>query len=295
MWTDWRARLVHELTTKTRAVLAGQGWHGEHEAREAFRMLWTRRFGAEEAERLLAAAADRYLGSTPTTAAVLHGLLLRRARRAGFAAALRRLPGQHHAEVHLAAKDRPGLLALWSGVLAAHGIDILSARIASTADGAALDVFEVRSAARRPLERARWRRARADLRGVLEGRVDVETLLERRRRASALVRRVPGVATRVSVDNQASRAFTVVDVRAEDRLGLLHEVAACFADAGLEIALAKVATEANRAIDSFYVAQAGEKLESEVALEALRERLEAVLGGARGAQATLAAEQQASE
>ena len=295
MWTDWRARLVHELTTKTRAVLAGQGWHGEREARETFRRLWTRRFGAEEAERLLAAAADRYLGSTPATAAVLHGLLLRRARRAGFAAALRRLPGQHHAEVHLAAKDRPGLLALWSGVLAAHGIDILSARIASTADGAALDVFEVRSAARRPLERARWRRARADLRGVLDGRVDVEALLERRRRASALVRRVPGVATRVSVDNEASRAFTVVDVRAEDRLGLLHEVAACFANAGLEIALAKVATEANRAIDSFYVAQGGAKLESATALEALRDRLEAVLGGPRGTQATLAAEQQASE
>ena len=295
MWTDWRARLVHELTTKTRAVLAGQGWHGEREARETFRRLWTRRFGAEEAERLLAAAADRYLGSTPATAAVLHGLLLRRARRAGFAAALRRLPGQHHAEVHLAAKDRPGLLALWSGVLAAHGIDILSARIASTADGAALDVFEVRSAARRPLERARWRRARADLRGVLDGRVDVEALRERRRRASALVRRVPGVATRVSVDNEASRAFTVVDVRAEDRLGLLHEVAACFADAGLEIALAKVATEANRAIDSFNVAQGGAKLESATALEALRDRLEAVLGGPRGTQATLAAEQQASE
>ena len=85
------------------------------------------------------------------------------------------------------------------------------------------------------------------------------------------------MATRVSVDNAASRDFTVVDVRAEDRLGLLHEVATCFADAGLEIALAKVATEANRAIDSFYVSQRGGKVESPQALEALRERLETVL------------------
>jgi [protein-PII] uridylyltransferase len=166
-------------------------------------------------------------------------------------------------------------------VLAAHGIDILSARIASTADGAVLDVFEVRSAARRPLERARWRRARSDLQGALLGKVDVAALLERRRRASTLQRRVPFVATRVSVDNEASRAFTVVDVRAEDRLGLLHEVAAVFAEAGLEIALAKVATEANRAIDSFYVSQKGRKLESGAALEALRERLEGVLGSTR--------------
>lgn len=295
MWTDWRARLVHELTTKTRAVLAGQGWHGEREAREAFRGLWTKRFGPEEAERLLAAAADRYLGSTPPSAAVLHGLLLRRAQRAGFAAALRRVPGQHHAELHLAASDRPGLLALWSGVLAAHGIDILSARIASTADGAALDVFEVRSAARRPLERARWRRARADLRDVMGGKVDVKALLERRRRASTLQRSLPAVATRVSVDNEASRAFTVVDVRAEDRLGLLHEVAAAIADAGLEIGLAKVATEANRAIDSFYVASGGRKLESGPALESLRERLEGVLGGPRGNEALPVAEHPSPE
>jgi [protein-PII] uridylyltransferase len=281
MWTEWRARLVHELTTKTRAVLAGDGAHGEHEVREAFRQAWTRRFGAAEAERLLAAAPDRYLAATPPSAAVLHGLLLRRARRSGFAAALRRLPGHDHAELHLAAADRPGLLALWSGVLAAHGIDILSARIASTGDGVALDVFEVRSAARRPLERARWRRARADLRSVRAGTLNVEALLDRRRRASAAQRPVPGVPTRVSMDNGASSTFTVVDVRAQDRLGLLHEVADCFAHAGLEIALAKVATEANRAIDSFYVAREGGKLEDPVALDALRERLEAVLSGRR--------------
>ena len=279
MWTEWRSRLVHELTAKTRAALAGEGWDGERETREAFRRAWTRRFGAEEAERLLAAAPDRYLGATPPASAVLHGLLLRRARRSGFAAALRRLPGPDHAELHLAAADRPGLLALWSGVLAAHGIDILSARIASTADGSALDVFEVRSAARRPLERARWRRARADLRAVLAGTVDVQALLDRRRRSSASPRRVPAVATRVSVDNEASRAFTVVDVRAEDRLGLLHDVAACFAEVGLEIALAKVATEANRAIDSFYVARDGQKLVDPEALETLREKLEGALGG----------------
>ena len=282
MWTEWRARLVGELTAKARSFLTGAGWSGESEARETFREIWARRFGAAEAERLLAATPDRYLAATPPSSAVLHGLLLRRARRSGFAAALRRLPEPNHAEIHLAAADRPGLLSLWSGVLAAHGIDILSARIASMTDGQVLDVFEVRSTARRPLERARWRRARADLGGVLTGKVDVGALLEPRRRTSPLHRHLPGVATRVSVDNAASRAFTVVDVRAEDRPGLLHDVAACFAAAGLEIALAKVATEANRAIDSFYVARAGRKLEDPRALESLRATLEGVLEGRRG-------------
>ncbi len=102
----------------------------------------------------------------------------------------------------------------------------------------------------------------------------------------ALQRRVPGVETRVSVDHGASRAFTVVDVRAEDRLGLLHEVAACLSDAGLEIALAKVATEGNRAIDSSLCRPRRREARVASGPGSLEGAPEAVLGGARGRQAT---------
>jgi [protein-PII] uridylyltransferase len=81
----------------------------------------------------------------------------------------------------------------------------------------------------------------------------------------------------VSVDNRASQRFTVVDVRGEDRLGLLHDLAAALSEAELEIAVAKVATEANRAIDSFYVTRAGHKLSDSGEVEALRHRLEAAV------------------
>jgi [protein-PII] uridylyltransferase len=85
------------------------------------------------------------------------------------------------------------------------------------------------------------------------------------------------VATRVSVDNRASQRFTVVDVRGEDRLGLLHDLARALSAASLEIAVAKVATEANRAIDSFYVTRSGEKLTEPAEVDALRRRLEAAV------------------
>ncbi len=99
---------------------------------------------------------------------------------------------EDHAEVHVAAPDAPGLLATWSGVLAAHGLDILSARIVSTADGYALDVFEVRGRAGRPVERTRWRRARADLQSPpREGQLDVPALLARRRGGNSSTGRCP--------------------------------------------------------------------------------------------------------
>jgi len=81
----------------------------------------------------------------------------------------------------------------------------------------------------------------------------------------------------VSVDNRASQRFTVVDVRGEDRLGLLHDLAAALAGARLEIAVAKVATEANRAIDSFYVTRGGEKLTDLAEVETVRAQLAAAV------------------
>jgi len=274
VWNAWRAGLVQDLYRKAHAVLSGGGTG--HAAREAFADAWTRTLGAGETARLLASLPERYFDATPPEDALRHALLLRRARRVPLAAVLRRtLEG--HAEVHVAAPDAPGLLAAWSGVLAAHGLDILSARIVSTADGYALDVFEVRGRAGQPVERTRWRRARADLVAAARGNLDVPSLLARRRGGKLLHRALPPVATRVSVDNRASLRFTVVDVRGEDRLGLLHDLAAALAGAQLEIAVAKVATEANRAIDSFYVTRRGSKLTDPSEVEALRGQLAAAV------------------
>jgi [protein-PII] uridylyltransferase len=275
VWNTWRAGLVHELFGKARSVLSGGEGTGPA-SREAFAAAWTRALGAEGASRLLASVPERYFDATPPGDALRHALLLRRARRFPLAAILRRtLEG--HAEVHVAARDAPGLLATWSGVLSAHGLDILSARIASTADGYALDVFQVRGRAGRPVERTRWRRARADLVAAARGQLDVPALLARRRDGGKLHRALPPVETRVSVDNRASQRFTVVDVRGEDRLGLLHDLAAALSGARLEIAVAKVATEANRAIDSFYVTRAGRKLTDPAEVEAVRAQLAAAV------------------
>ena len=239
MWNAWRAGLVHELFRQDprRALRQGAG-------RSTPRARRSPRRGPGRSERTRPPGCspslpDRYFDATPPEDALRHAVLLRRARRFPIAAVLRRtLEG--HAEVHVAAADAPGLLATWSGVLAAHGLDILSARIVSTADGYALDVFEVRGRAGRPVERTRWRRARADLVAAARGKLDVPALLARRRGAGSLHRALPPVATRVSVDNRASQRFTVVDVRGEDRLGLLHDLAAALAGARLEIAVAKV-------------------------------------------------------
>jgi [protein-PII] uridylyltransferase len=62
--------------------------------------------------------------------------------------------------------------------------------------------------------------------------------------------------TSVTVDNRASDAATVVEVRAPDRVGTLYRITRALADLHLDIRHAKVATLGHEVVDSFYVADA---------------------------------------
>ncbi len=271
MWTGWKAQLLRELYDKARAHLLGTTATGGQPdpVREQFHARWTRVLGEERARALAQVLPERYFLGTAPELATLHARLLACARRRTLAAALRHRPDAGYSELALAARDRPGLLACLAGVLAAHRIDILSARIVSTTDGLALDVFDVRPPHGVLLERSRWRAARADLVKVLSGAVSSEDVLRRRRPGSLPQRPLPPVAPKVTVDNRASRDFTVVDVVARDRVGLLHAIASALTASGAQIALAKVATEAHRAVDSFYVTRDGARVERPEEVKAL--------------------------
>jgi [protein-PII] uridylyltransferase len=75
------------------------------------------------------------------------------------------------------------------------------------------------------------------------------------------VRPGPKVSTHISVDNNASSRYTVVDVFTKDRVGLLHEIARTLHELNLSIAVSKVNTEGQSVADVFYVAdEQGQKL-----------------------------------
>jgi len=258
-WTTWKGKLLGELHQKAAAVLEGRATEeGERSAhREA---LLGRSVPAERADAFLARMPRRYLSFADPRDALRSMRVLEMARTRPLATAVRDL--EDATVLTLAAKDRQGLLADLAGVLAAHRIDVLRADVFSTTDGMALDVFSLRGPRGGRVERGRWRGARRDLLRVLEGEVDAEALVAKMLRPSGLPpRHVPPVRTKVKVDNRAARDFTVIDVFATDRRGLLRAITAALRQGGLSISVARIATEGNRAIDSFYVNDAeGRKL-----------------------------------
>jgi [protein-PII] uridylyltransferase len=162
--------------------------------------------------------------------------------------------------VSLGAVDRLGLLAAVAGSMTLSGLTILSAHAFTTEDGLALDVFDVRGAFEEEVSDERWERFRTSLGQVLRGSLD---LRERVHALRAHYRATPDdIPVTVRIDRDASDFFTVVEVSAPDRLGLLFDLASTISEHDLDVHVAKVATYGERVIDVFYVRDAaGQKVE----------------------------------
>ncbi|OLC36159.1 MAG: hypothetical protein AUH81_08675 [Candidatus Rokubacteria bacterium 13_1_40CM_4_69_5] len=175
-------------------------------------------------------------------------------------------------------RDLPGLFALIAGTLAAHGVNIISAQISTRADGIAIDTFQVNDPSGEAiLSPAHWARTLDALRAVIAGEQSVDSLLERRR-AARRPGKGPETPPKISLDNSLSDAFTVVEVKCPDRLGLLYLITRTLSALGLDIGSARIATEIDQAFDTFYVHDGkGGKIEAPEAMERLREALEQAL------------------
>jgi [protein-PII] uridylyltransferase len=173
-------------------------------------------------------------------------------------------------EVTVVALDRPGLLWRAAGVLASHRLAVRGANARAIGD-TAVTVFSVAPEYGDPPDAAL---VAADLRRMLEGRLDVEDRLERRARA---VRPLGAGAPppKVTLVDGASQHATVVEVRAHDEPGLLWRIGRALGECGLNVKAARVETIGAEAVDVFYVTDAAGGLLTDP--EARRQTVAAVL------------------
>jgi [protein-PII] uridylyltransferase len=155
-------------------------------------------------------------------------------------------------EVSIYTGDHPGLFSQLAGAVAMCGANIVDAKIFTTADGMALDLFSLQDADGKPLnDERRIVRLRETIKRVLDGEVVPRTVIDARqvRRREEAFR----VAPRVLVDNSASDTHTVIEVNGRDRPGLLHDLTRALFVSRLSIHSAQIATYGERAVDVFYV------------------------------------------
>jgi [protein-PII] uridylyltransferase len=170
------------------------------------------------------------------------------------------------------AKDRPGIFSIFAGVLSLNNINILSAQIYTWRDGTVVDVFKVTG----PLDplhpHETWKRVERNLREALNGTLPLEERLLKKGEPSLFsVQKLPQRPPSVVVDNASSDFFTLIEVFANDRLGLLFLITSTLFHLGLDIHIAKIATKGDQVADIFYAREAGgEKVEGEHREEEIR-------------------------
>jgi len=155
-------------------------------------------------------------------------------------------------EVTVVAPGRPDLLWRAAGVLASHRLAVRSANATSVGD-TAVTVFDVEPEYGEPPDATL---VAADLRRMLQGRLDIADRLERRVRA-AVPRGAAVPAPRVTLVDDASETATVVEVRAHDAPGLLWRVGRALGECGLDVRAARVETLGAEVVDVFYVTDSG--------------------------------------
>jgi [protein-PII] uridylyltransferase len=224
-WTEWRAQLLERLVVGARAALG-----------DAARPVG----GAEAADEVDDVLPPHVVAEIATGEpyVVVHPI-----------------GGAYRVDVF--DRDRLGLFADTAGLLAAYGLIVRTARV-RTQEGIAANRWQVDSPGGDAPEAAAIARGLAQLdqgdRGPLRA-------LERRGRlSSGFTSAGPRALTRAMVVPHASEDSTVIEIRAHDRPGLLHQVGMTFARAGVSVHSAHIATYAGQTLDTFYVSEFGGRM-----------------------------------
>jgi [protein-PII] uridylyltransferase len=203
----------------------------------------------------------RYLRTHTDAEIGEHMALEARSRDRGAAVDIRRLETAW--QMTLVAGDRPGLFAGAAGTLASFGMNILKAEAFANRRGLVLDTFTFEDPNRTlDLNPSELDRLRTLAERVIAGKSDVRELLRNRPKPS-LPSRKARVPARVSFNAHASGTATLIEIVAEDRPGLLYDLASTISSGGANIEVVLIDTEAHRAIDVFYVTAGGKKLDDE--------------------------------
>ncbi len=186
---------------------------------------------------------------------------------------------QGYSEVNICTWDRLGLFSKICASFAVAGLNILRARVYTRSDHVVLDVFEVCDREQHAVHDERAvNTAESMLTRILtlQQEVDFDDITKRlhaKQRSTTRLAEIT-IPTVIRFDNEISDERTVIEVQTEDRVGLLYTLTDTMSHLGLDISLAKIATEKGAAFDSFYVLdhQTG-KITDEQRLEHVRQRL----------------------
>ncbi len=259
VWNGWKAQLIRTLYYETEPVLTG-GFSEVDRARRVemaqaeFRMAITD-WPAEELESYIAKLYPAYWLKVDLPHKIEHARFVRATAQAGksLATTVGFDAERGVTELTLLAPDHPWLLSIIAGACAVAGANIIDAQIYTTTDGRALDTISLsREFERDEDEQRRANRIADAIEKALRGELRLPEVVAKRAAPKGRIKAFT-LEPSVTVNNQWSHRYTMVEVTGLDRTGLLYDLTATLSKLNLNIASAHVATFGERVVDVFYV------------------------------------------
>ncbi len=281
MFNDWKMMLLKELHENAAAFLEDEVSSLAFE-KERFVKLRESIIGEavsrgvgnpDDISKFLDNMPRNYVTAIPVETALRH-FGLSRGMRGGDIILDYRHDERGYTDLTVILHDVMGLLYLTAGGLASKGLNILSAQIFTGRNGVIIDTLQVTDCNKKPMrDEKTWEDVKQSLVSLLRGQARVKDILPG---SPAYPRRkaLKDMPVRVEVDNEASDRFTVIEVFAPDRIGLLYDITRELYNQGCHISSAKVDTEVDQIVDVFYVTDIfRQKLEDHDRIAALKAAL----------------------
>jgi [protein-PII] uridylyltransferase len=280
VWNGWKAQLIRTLYYETEPVLTGGFSEVNRAQRVAIAQAELRAelkdWPAEQVEAYVARHYPAYWLKVDLPTKIAHARFVTATEAAGksLSTAVKLDPVRGVTELTVFAPDHPRLLSIIAGACAMTSANIVDAQIFTTTDARALDTIAIsRGFERDEDEERRAARVASTIEQALRGDLRLPDLVAKRAPPRGRIKAF-AVEPEVTINNQWSNRYTMVEVTGLDRPGLLYELTATLSKLNLNIASAHVATFGERVVDVFYVTDLlGDKISSATRQAAIKRAL----------------------
>src|SRR6267378_160849 len=297
-WSDWKESLVWELFHATSQYLADQKSYLEQTKieRESLEAAVSARLPpdfAEEIEAHFEFMPDNYFRASDVPEIVNHLRLFRsffenasaeHDRALAPATSWEAFPQFGHSTASLCTWPRQHLLAKIAGSFSVVPLNILSADIFPREDHTILAIFRVCDMKGRAVTEGGDRElVEKTLRdALLVDAFEFAPLLEQARDKIQHQRlQELEFPAGIAIDNRAHPTYTLVQIEAPDRVGLLYDLLTALGQEGANIVLSRISTQKGAAIDTFYITDTAvhAKITDSHRIAALQRRLRSAVSG----------------
>lgn len=279
--SDWKIMLLVELFLKVkrileRGVLASPDATKriEKNKRQVLVALGPH-FPEKEILNLMEQVSSRYFLNTSIEDMARHFHLALNMGQKRLSWVLQKLTSAPVTRIILCTYDKPGIFGKMVGVLTLNNISVLSASIHTLKNGLAFDIYEVTNPPDPYREEERWDKIHKEIVLALEDRLPLDELIQNKGKTVLDSERYGGVQSKkVTINNEVSDFFTVIEVSSVTRVGLLYELAKEIFSLGLDIRFARFNSDEEKITGNFYVKDSlGQKIYEAERITAVKQAL----------------------